>query len=647
MCGLTGFMLAGSDSSHPAHQLGLGGLLQHRGPDAFNNWIDPTQTVGLQHYRLAIIDLSEAGAQPMYSPCKRYVMAFNGEIYNHLALRAALEAEGCAPNWRGHSDTETLLAGISAWGLRRTLDASVGMFAIGLYDLGSQSLTLVRDRMGEKPIYYGYLSGAFCFASEPKALRRLPTSSAFRIHHGALASYMRLGYVPGAQSIYEGLLRLPAGSTLTVNRLEVDACKLPEPQFYWSALDLPTKREAYSSDSGAQQQLDGLDAVLRNTVKEQMVADVPLGVLLSGGIDSSVVASLMQAQSSRPIQTFCIGLSGNTTDEAPYARRVAAHLGTDHNELYVRPKDALDLVQSLPTVYCEPFADSSQIPTLLVAHMARRSVKVVLTGDGGDELFGGYDRYFRVSRGWSRIEHIPAVIRRTLAVGVQRIPFGLINSLARLIGNPGGLGNPADRLYKIAAAACSQNPTELNSALISLWGQEILLSKPKESGLEFLRDLPWAPTLVEQLMLADIMYYLPDDLLVKVDRASMSVGLEARAPFLDHRVAAYAWGMELGDKIVNGEAKGILKALLNRYLPRALFDRPKQGFGLPLNAWLRDGLREWAEDLLSESSLQKSGLLNVQTVRHKWIEHKSGRRNWPHHLWHVLMFQAWFDKLND
>jgi asparagine synthase (glutamine-hydrolysing) len=641
MCGITGFLLPETNPRHPVHQFAEGGLLHHRGPDAFGYWFNAEQTVGLQHYRLAILDLSPAGAQPMLSADGRYVIAFNGEIYNHVELRSRLESEGLVARWRGGSDTETLLAGISAWGLDKTLKACVGMFAIALYDRAERCLTLARDRLGEKPLYYGFIAGAFCFASEPKAFRSVIGGGSLRLNASTLAAYMRLGYVPGAQSIYEDILRLSPGCTVTINSAEVRQEMLQLPQSYWSASDLPERCGHRETARMVPEVLDGLDNVLRNAVKEQMHADVPLGALLSGGIDSSLVVSMMQAQSLRPVRTFSVGLIDNAVDEAPYARRIAARLGTDHTELYVSPKDALDLIPRLPGVFCEPFADSSQIPTLLISQMARQSVKVVLTGDGGDELFGGYDRYFRVSNGWRIIEHVPVGIRRRLGNIAKKTPAGLINSVACLLGNPGGLKNPADRVYKIADAARSETASELNERIISLWDPSKVIPGIKESESIFTGSLPSAPTLIEQLMLADTLCYLPDDLLVKVDRASMAVSLESRSPFLDHRVVEYAWSLPLGQKIINGEGKAVLKLLLERYMPRELFERPKQGFGLPIDDWLRGPLKEWAEDLLSPEALQRCGLFEIKEIQKKWREHTSGERNWHHHLWNVLMFQAW------
>jgi asparagine synthase (glutamine-hydrolysing) len=643
MCGITGFYLPASDPNHLAHRLSAGGLLPHRGPDRFDNWVNPERTLGFQHYRLAIVDLSPAGAQPMHSADERWVMVFNGEIYNHSQLREQLEAEGAAPRWRGHSDTETLLAGISVWGLRKTLDACAGMFAIALYDRAERTLTLARDRMGEKPLYYGYLAGALCLASEPKALRAVAGGS-LQLNIGAIAAYMRLGYVPGSESVYEGILRVPPGSLVTFTEQDVKDGRMPLPYQYWILPLIVQNRAGKASALSSKEALDGLDAVMRQVVKQQMVADVPLGALLSGGVDSSLVVGMMQALSSKPVHTFSIGFDGAAVDEAPYARRVASHLGTTHAELYVSAQDALDLVPRLPQIFCEPFADSSQIPTLLVSQMARTQVTVALTGDGGDELFAGYDRYFRVARGFARIHAIPIALRKFGALMLKQAPISGLNTFVRLLGNPGNLRNPADRLRKIAEVLTSQNPSVLNRGLITQWEPSALMPGSVENQSVFSVELPTAPTLIEQMMLADAMCYLPDDLLVKADRSAMAFSLECRAPFLDHRVVEFAWELNLQQKIADGHSKWLLKQLLERYIPRQLFDRPKQGFGMPIGEWLRGPLKTWALDMVNYCAARKGfDILDYEKVRIVLDEHLSGKRNWEHKLWTILMFVAWVE----
>jgi asparagine synthase (glutamine-hydrolysing) len=579
----------------------------------------------------------------MHSEDGRWVIVFNGEIYNHLLLRKRLEAEGAAPYWRGHSDTETLLAAISVWGLRKTLEVCVGMFAIALYDRSEHSLTLARDRLGEKPLYYGYIEGALCIASEPKVLR-VVGRGALLLNKGAISAYMRLGYVPGSESIYKGVLRVPPGTLVTFNVKDIDSSRMPTPNKYWDLPSIVQDRAGHASKLSSRETLDGLDAVMRQAVKQQMMADVPLGALLSGGIDSSLVVSIMQELSSQPVHTFSIGFRGTSVDEAPYARRVASHLGTNHTELYVSPQDALDLVPRLPHIFCEPFSDSSQVPTLLVSQMARRHVTVALTGDGGDELFAGYDRYFRVAGGYSRIEAIPLALRKICSQMLKRAPLGVINATARLLGNPGNLRNPADRVRKIAEVLASKSPSELHRGLITLWEPAQLITGTTENESVFSGELPPAPTLIEQMMLADSLCYLPDDLLVKVDRSAMAFGLECRAPFLDHRVVEFAWGLSLEQKAAQGQSKWLLKQLLERYMPRQLFDRPKQGFGMPVGDWLRGPLKTWAIDMINYCS-SKNGfdIFDSKKVQKILDEHLSGKRNWEHKLWALLMFIAWME----
>jgi asparagine synthase (glutamine-hydrolysing) len=455
---------------------------------------------------------------------------------------------------------------------------------------------------------------------------------------------MRLGYVPGSQSIYEGILRLPPGTSVTFAAEHLAPHRLPQPQSYWQACALPRQQPATAAAIDDAQALDGLDAVLRQAVKGQMISDVPLGALLSGGIDSSLVVALMQAQSAQPVHTFSIGFEGSATDEAPHAHRVAQHLGTRHTELYVGAADALAVVPQLAEIFCEPFADSSQVPTLMVSRMARRQVTVALSGDGGDELFAGYDRYFRVLDGWRRVRSVPRSVRRAASLLIGHLPLGLLDAAVRAAGNPGRLRHPGDRVRKIARVLDSGSVAELNRGLLTLWDPAELMPGYREVDTVFSADLPAAPTDLERLMLADTLCYLPDDLLVKVDRAAMAVSLETRAPFLDHRVVEYAWSLPFDCKVRPGQGKWLLRRLLDRYVPRQLVERPKQGFGLPVDGWLQGPLRDWAESLLSVDALSRHGLFNVALVRRRWAEQLGGRRNWQQHLWSVLMFQAWSER---
>lgn len=641
MCGITGFYLPQPDSSHFAHRLCAGRLLTHRGPDSFKNWVNSERTVAFQHYRLAIVDLSSAGAQPMQSSNGRWVIAFNGEIYNHLDIRRRLDIAGAAPSWRGHSDTETLLAAISAWGLRKTLDICVGMFVFALYDSNDKSLSLVRDRLGEKPLYYGYLAGALCFASEPKALRAARGS--LSLHMGAIAAYMRLGYISGPQSVYEGIFRLQPGTILMFTEADIGRELIPQPLTYWNLLVISGENSSKKDLLTNQNALNRFDDVMRSSIRGQMLADVPLGAFLSGGIDSSLIVSLMQAQSTQPIRTFSIGFEDSTADEAPYARRIAEHLGTMHTELYVSSADVMNLIPRLPAIFCEPFADSSQVPALLVSQLARSHVTVALTGDGGDELFAGYDRYHRIKMILSLFDVLPLGMRKMVSKLIHRMPVSTLNSLANALGNPGGALNPADRLKKIAGILPARSLSELNLGFLTLWEPSFIMPNSTEIDSVYSKSLPSATSDIESLMLADLLCYLPDDLLVKVDRASMAMGLECRAPFLDHRVIEFALSMTLDQKMMNGQPKGLLKELLSLYLPKSLFDRPKQGFGMPINVWLRGPLREWARNMIYGDTINSLGFINVNGARQMLEEHLNEERNWQHQLWTLLMLLAWID----
>lgn len=603
----------------------MAGTLAHRGPDGAGTWLDAGAGIALGHRRLAVLDPSSAGAQPMVSTCGRHVIAFNGEIYNHLDLREALRLDAAAPEWRGHSDTETLLAAISRWGLRQTLTRCVGMFAFALWDREEQILSLARDRLGEKPLYYGWSGGAFLFGSELKALRAHPAWHG-EIDRQALASLLRLGYIPGPHSIFQGFRKLPPGTLLQVTRSSLST--LPAPQRYWSLREVALGGATFPGDEKAAEQQ--AESLLRQAVRQQMVADVPLGVFLSGGVDSSLVAALMREEGTHPIRTFSIGFREDRYDEARHAREVANYLGTRHTELYVSAELAREAIPGLPRTYDEPFADPSQIPTLLLAQLARPHVTVSLTGDGGDEFFGGYDRYLWGPRIWALFRHLPLALRRSAAALLAAAPTAACSGLT------------AGRLHKLAAILPAADPAALYNALASRWDDapEVVVgaTRPQEeAGMADFKHL------AQHMMYLDGMSFLPDDIMVKVDRACMSVGLESRAPFLDHRIAEFAWSLPPSMKIRNGDNKWLLRQILHRHVPRHLVDRPKKGFAVPLGEWLRGPLREWAEALLDERRLRAEGFFHPEPIRRKWLEHVSGRRNWQHALWHVLMFQAWLE----
>jgi asparagine synthase (glutamine-hydrolysing) len=652
MCGLTGFLHPGGFEAESAQAIArrMADTLAHRGPDDGDVWVDAVAGVALAHRRLSILDLSSAGRQPMTSACGRYIIVLNGEIYNHLELRRTLETTNSAPPWRGHSDTETLLAALAAWGVEAALKRCVGMFAFALWDRQARTLTLARDRMGEKPLYYGRQSGVLLFGSELKALRAHPAFAA-QVDRNVLALYLRHGYVPAPYVIYQSVFKLPPGAYLTLDADAPAVAVLP-PTFYWRAWDAATAPvRADLNDASALAELEGL---LRQAIAGQMVADVPLGAFLSGGIDSSTVVALMQAQSSRPVKTFTIGFHEADYNEAEHALAVARHLGTEHTELYVTPDEAMAVIPCLPSLYDEPFADSSQIPTFLVAQLARRQVTVSLSGDGGDELFGGYNRYFWATRLWRKLGPVPHGARALAAravTGISPTAWNRVLGLAVPV-LPARLryANPGDKLHKLAQMLDACTPEEVYLYLVSQ------VKTPTEwvSGAieppTVLTDAARWPPLADfesRMMYLDQMSYLPDDILVKVDRAAMGVSLETRVPLLDHRLVEFAWRLPLHLKIrrVQGQVQGkwLLRQLLYRYVPKALIERPKMGFGLPIDAWLRGPLRDWAQDLLDERRLVQEGFFDPQPIRAQWQEHLSGRRNWAYSLWTVLMFQAWME----
>jgi asparagine synthase (glutamine-hydrolysing) len=617
--------------------------LIHRGPDDSGSWIDPEAGIALGHRRLAIVDLSPEGHQPMVSADGRYVVAFNGEIYNFLELRSQLKAFG--HHFRGHSDTEVMLASFSQWGLDEAIERFNGMFAFALWDRQERVLHLGRDRLGEKPLYYGWMGNTFLFGSELKALKAHPDFQA-EINRNALALFLRFGYIPAPYSIYQGIYKLPPGTILTWR----GGANRPEPVSYWSAKKVAELGAAEPFIGSEQEALFQLEALLKDAVGLRMVADVPLGAFLSGGIDSSTVVALMQAQSSQPVKTFTIGFYEDGYNEAQHAKAVAQHLGTDHTELYVTPQETLAVIPKLPILYDEPFADPSQIPTFLVSQLARQHVTVSLSGDGGDELFAGYDRYFSGNRIWQKIGWMPRPLRQTAAriltsLSPQTWDWGLTHFAALL---PAMLKQPTPgtKLHLLADFLAAPNSEAIYMHLVSHWkNPEALVVDSSEPPTALSDRQRWAqlPRFTQRMMYLDTVTYLPDDILVKVDRASMGVNLEARVPFLDHRVVELAWRLPLSMKISGTQGKWLLRQVLYKYVPKNLIERPKMGFGVPIDSWLRGPLRDWAEALLDERRLQQEGFLNPQLIRQKWEEHLSGEWDWQYYLWDVLMFQAWLD----
>lgn len=613
--------------------------IRHRGPDDEGQWLDPAAGVALGHRRLSIIDLSPEGHQPMVSPSGRYVLVYNGEIYNFEDLRRELLATGQA-GFRGRSDTEVMLAAIDRWGLVQALGRMAGMFAFALWDRETRTLALVRDRMGEKPLYYGRHGGTVLFGSELKALRRHPRFDG-AIDRGALAAFLRYAFIPAPHTIYHDLWKVPAGSVVTIR---ADGTTTAEP--YWSALATAQAGAADPFTGSDAETVDWLEGILRRTIRQEMMSDVPLGAFLSGGLDSSLVVALMQAESAARVRTFTIGFPEAAYDEAPHARAVAQHLGTDHTELYVSSADALDVIPRLPMLYDEPFADPSQIPTFLVAELAARHVTVSLSGDGGDELFAGYDRYPRAETLWRWVRRMPRRARVSVAGSLALIPEPGWDAMLAPIGRLRGAGPGGDTVHKVAGLMRAETAVALYGEIFSQWrtparvllgGAEPALAAPEADALERIGGL------VPQLMLLDQLRYLPDDILVKVDRASMAVSLEARAPFLDHRVVEAAWQLPHRFKVREGRSKWILRRLLDRFVPRALVERPKMGFGVPIESWLRGPLRAWAEALLAPARLRREGFFDAAEVDRVWQAHLAGRRDRRFLLWDVLMFQAWHE----
>jgi len=639
MCGIAGVLSLREIDESILNQMIL--AIFSRGPDSKGSWVDKNSGVGLAHSRLAVIDLSEAGHQPMISNSGRYVISYNGEVYNHLGLRAELEGISNPIKWKGSSDTETLLYGFDIWGIAKTIKKTNGMFAFSVWDKKKNELTLGRDRLGEKPLYYGWQGDVFLFGSELKALKQ---HSAFKaeINRDAITLFLRHNYIPAPYSIYQDIFKLEAGCLLSLSI----GSPVPKICSYWSACDVAkegVKNQFFGTPNEA---VDQLEYLVNNSIQQQMVADVPLGAFLSGGIDSSTVVALMQNQSARPIKTFTIGFHEEGYNEAVHAKSVAQHLGTEHTELYVTSKDAMDVIPKLSSIYCEPFSDSSQIPTILISELAKQHVTVSLSGDAGDELFCGYNRYQMTNNLWKKLSLLPVPLRVMIAKGLTSVAPHTWNSLSSFVPKLKSYNNIGDVLHKGASVLASRTVDELYLGLVSnhrapselvIGGQELpTLLTDHSPDLIGLDD-------VQRMMALDLVTYLPDDILVKVDRAAMAMSLETRVPFLDHRVVEFAWTLPMAINNHNGQSKWPLRQILYKYVPKNLIERPKMGFGVPIGSWLRGPLRDWAENLLDESRLIKEGYLYPSPIRKKWDEHLSGQRNWQDYLWNILMFQSWLE----
>jgi len=649
VCGVTGFLdrRAGLRTDTMAEVIGrMTDTLSHRGPDDDGTWLDAESGVAFGHRRLAVIDLSAAGCQPMASHGGRYVLTYNGEIYNSAAIGAELAAAG--HRFRGHSDTEVLVTAIEQWGLHAALSRLNGMFAFALWDRQQRRLQLARDRLGEKPLYYGWAGDTFLFGSELKALRAHPDFAA-DIDRGALALYFRHNCVPAPHSIYAGFSKLLPGTVLTVSPAG-DSHQGP-PEAYWSARDAAETGMADPLTGSATELTDELESLLGDAVSLRMNADVPLGAFLSGGIDSSTVVALMQARSTRRVKTFTIGFDDIGYDESRSAAAVARHLGTDHVEMIVSPGEAMEVIPRLPSLYDEPFADSSQIPTFIVSELARRSVTVSLSGDGGDELFAGYNRYSWCPPIWQRIGWVPSGVRRGAGALLGGLSAETWDAVFRRVGPalPSRLRvrNPGMKIQKISGILPASGLEDMYLRLASHWQDPTALVRGAREAASVVTEPKGWPRLddpVARMMYLDLMTYLPDDILVKVDRASMGVSLEARVPMLDHRLVEFAWRVPLTMKLRDGQGKWLLRQVLHRHVPRELIERPKMGFGLPVGEWLRGPLRHWAETLLDASRLEAEGFLDATSVRTIWDSHLSGRRNMQDRLWDVLMFQSWMEE---
>ena len=622
--------------------------MTYGGPDDAGFYLEQESGLALGHRRLAILDLSPTGHQPMFSSSGRFGIVYNGEVYNFRTIAKELESRGRV--FKGSGDTEVILEAVEEWGIEKAVSRFIGMFALAVWDKKEKVLYLVRDRIGIKPLYYGWIKDSLAFASELKAFKVHPDFDA-TINRQVLGLFFRHNYIPAPYSIYQNIWKVLPGQIITISRESLKTKQLAFSK-YWSASEIILEGQKNCYEGSEDQAREELEAILRDAVRMRLISDVPLGAFLSGGIDSSTVVSLMQTEANKNIRTFSIGFEQAAYNEAPFAKRVAQHLGTDHTELYVTEKEAQGMIPMLPTIYDEPFADSSQIPTYLLCKLTRQHVTVSLSGDGGDELFCGYDRYFWAKEIWRRVGWMPLKMKKGLRSILLSIPPSTWDMFFLKFGSwlPSALRTyrPGDRVHKLAEALLFHDRSDLYRWLVSHWREPIslVLGLGQEPPTPFSeKNNPFAlGDYFQEAQFLDLVTYLPDDILTKVDRASMAVSLEARVPLLDHRVVEFAWKLPLRLKVKNGKGKWILRRILDKYVPEPMIERPKMGFGIPLDSWLRGPLKEWAEDLLSEDRLNREGFLNPAEVHLKWQEHLSGKRNWQYHLWDVLMWESWLDQ---
>jgi len=642
MCGIAGYISKDSTSELEQNTVYMLDAIQHRGPDDSGVWIDSRSGVALGHRRLSVIETSIAGHQPMISNCGRYVIVFNGEIYNHLSLRESLNVNF---DWKGGSDTETILECISKLGLKEALKLSVGMFAFALWDNENKTLSLARDRLGEKPLFYGWCQGQFVFASELKAFKKLPQFNN-PINRDALSLYFQFSNIPSPHSIFEDIFKIEPGHFVTLKRSELNQ-KIIKETSYWSLIDEARKgrKNLIMNEDKA---IKMVDLELRKSLSEQSIADVPLGAFLSGGIDSSLIVSLLQSQSDKPIQTFTVGFDEKQFDESIYAKAVASHLKTEHHEIRVTSKEAISVIERLPELYDEPFSDSSQIPTFLICQAARKNVTVALSGDGGDELFGGYNRYLWGPSLWKRIKWMPFPARKILSIMIKTISINNWNKTNNFFLRGNAFSDLGGKAHKFSNLLNQVNSIDsLYLRLVSEWQQTdnlVLEANELTTKLNNSQRVNDFSQPEDMMMLMDSLTYLPDDILTKVDRAAMGISLETRSPFLDHRLAELAWRLPLNMKVRGKQGKWVLRQILDKHVPRKLIERPKTGFGVPIGEWLRGPLRDWAELLLEPVRLKEQGFLNVELVHQYWNEHLEGNVDWTGRIWSILVFQAWLEK---